>query len=109
MDVQNGDKFLTSYGINNDLGGSVSTSEMETHSVESFSAQAPHSLDTSAFTICDVAPSQTCSNYHSTQDPVIYSETTVSDKHMEAQINVGGSVPKVNIGVILELFIIKSK
>ncbi|PON65136.1 Octamer-binding transcription factor [Parasponia andersonii] len=88
MDVQEDDKFLTSYGVNNDLGGSVSNSRIETQSVENVTAPEHHSFDG--------APSQTCSDYHSTQDPVTSCETAVSDKQEEVHINDGRSETEVD-------------
>ncbi|PON77383.1 TFIIIB transcription factor [Trema orientale] len=88
MDVQEGDKFLTSYDVNNDRGGSVSNSRIETQSVENVSAPEHHSFDG--------APSQSCSDYHSTQDPVTSCETAVSDKHEEVHINDGRSETEVD-------------
>lgn len=96
MDVQHGDKLLTSFSINNDLGGSTSPSGMATHSKENFSAPADGSFESSAFTICDVAPSQTLSDFHTTNDPVTFSETVVSDKHEEVHINNGKPETKVS-------------
>lgn len=95
MDVQHRDKFLTSCSINNDQGGSLSTSEMETCSAEKISAPAHHSFDSSAFTTCDVAPFQSCSDYHPTEDPVTFSDNAVFDKHKEVQFNNGKSEIKV--------------
>ncbi|EXC04412.1 Transcription factor TFIIIB component B'' [Morus notabilis] len=96
MDVQHGDKFLTPFSINTDLGGSTSPSGMATHSKENFSAPADGSFESSAFTICDVAPSQTLSDFHTTNDPVTFSETVVSDKHEEVHINNGKPETKVS-------------
>ncbi|XP_062076802.1 uncharacterized protein LOC133781749 [Humulus lupulus] len=91
MDEQHSEKFLTSYGVNNNVEGPISTSHMENRSEENLSAPAHHSFDSSSFTICDVAPSQICTDYHSTQDPVSFSKTAVSNELEEAQINDGRS------------------
>ncbi|KAL5563052.1 hypothetical protein UlMin_032799 [Ulmus minor] len=72
MDVQHGDKFLTS---------------MATHSEETFSAPAHGSTDSSTFPTCDIAHSQTCSDYHSTQDPVTFSEAIVSNEPEKLRIS----------------------
>ncbi|KAM6578639.1 hypothetical protein CsatB_030476 [Cannabis sativa] len=90
-DKQQSDKFLTSYGVNSNMEGPISTSHMETGSEENLSVPAHSSYDSSSFTICDVAPSQISSDYHSTQDPLSLSNTAVSDEQEEAQINDGRS------------------
>lgn len=108
MDVQHGDKLLTSFSINNDLGGSTSPSGMATHSKENFSAPADGSFESSAFTICDVAPSQTLSDFHTTNDPVTFSETVVSDKHEEVHINNGKPETKVKYLFDIRLHVLKS-
>lgn len=66
---------------------------METRSAENFSAPAHGSFESSAFTVCDVAPSQTCSDHRTIQDPM--TSSAVSDKHEEVQINSGRSETKV--------------
>ncbi|KAL5571801.1 hypothetical protein UlMin_021398 [Ulmus minor] len=58
-DVQHGNKFLTS---------------MKTRSEETFGTPAHGSIGSSSFLTCDIAHSQTCSYYHSTQDPITFSE-----------------------------------
>ncbi|KAL5549609.1 hypothetical protein UlMin_004840 [Ulmus minor] len=65
---EHGDKFLTS---------------MATRSEETSSAPAHGSTGSSSFPTCDIAHSQTCSYYHSTQDPVTFSEAAVLMNLME--------------------------
>ncbi|KAM6545350.1 hypothetical protein CsatB_026086 [Cannabis sativa] len=67
----------------------TSKPQSKVHTDENLSFLAHPSFGSSSFTICDVAPSQICSDYHSTQDPVSFSNTTVSDEPEEAQSNDG--------------------
>ncbi|KAM6554820.1 hypothetical protein CsatB_015582 [Cannabis sativa] len=83
------DDFITETTC--DLGSETSKPQSKVHTDENLSFPAHPSFDSSSFTICDVAPSQICSDYHSTQDPVSFSNTTVSDEPEEAQSNDGRS------------------
>ncbi|KAF4377354.1 hypothetical protein G4B88_005832 [Cannabis sativa] len=67
----------------------TSKPQSKVHTDGNLSFLAHPSFGSSSFTICDVAPSQICSDYHSTQDPVSFSNTTVSDEPEEAQSNDG--------------------
>ncbi|XP_060971978.1 subtilisin-like protease SBT1.4 [Cannabis sativa] len=82
------DDFITEATC--DLGESeTSKPQSKVHTDDNLSFLAHPSFGSSSFTICDVAPSQICSDYHSTQDPVSFSNTTVSDEPEEAQSNDG--------------------
>nr|XP_024933092.2 uncharacterized protein LOC107426769 isoform X2 [Ziziphus jujuba var. spinosa]XP_024933094.2 uncharacterized protein LOC107426769 isoform X2 [Ziziphus jujuba var. spinosa]XP_048337106.1 uncharacterized protein LOC107426769 isoform X2 [Ziziphus jujuba var. spinosa]XP_048337107.1 uncharacterized protein LOC107426769 isoform X2 [Ziziphus jujuba var. spinosa]XP_048337108.1 uncharacterized protein LOC107426769 isoform X2 [Ziziphus jujuba var. spinosa]XP_048337109.1 uncharacterized protein LOC107 len=90
MDIQHKNKFSTSFCVNNDGKDSISHSEVETLSEENSCAPANGSI-----VVCDAAQSQTCSDYHTTQDPVSCNGALVSDKYDEAQIGNGRSMTKV--------------
>lgn len=92
MDIQHKNKFSTSFCVNNDGKDSISHSEVETLSEENSCAPANGSI-----VVCDAAQSQTCSDYHTTQDPVSCNGALVSDKYDEAQIGNGRSMTKVKM------------
>ena len=68
---------------------------MATCSKETFGSPAHGSTGSSSFPTCDIVHSQTCSYYHSIQDPVTFSEAAISNEPEKLWISDGRLETKV--------------